>query len=120
ASIEPLNLMSYKSHKFDGTLRTNKDTDVGVKPGNYEDRKYPVDNLSFTDRIINVDDPEFSNVPIAVEAARGNLESDNVFEKSGAKKTFSALGISVSPHDGYKESYQKCAFAKVQPFAEAK
>jgi hypothetical protein len=121
ASIEPLQMLSsYKHRKFDGTLRTNKVTDVGVKPGNSEDPGYPIDTLSFTDRIINVDNSEFSDMRIAVEAARGNLENKEVYINSGAKETFDALGIGVEPHEGYKVAYEKVAFEEVKPFAQAK
>ncbi len=81
----------------------------------------------FTDIVVNLDENvnftgfsqdgfNFPNLAALVEASRGNLENDSVFESSGAS---TALNGVVIPQAGYKAKYFELARKHTHPFAEA-
>ncbi len=122
--IEPLYCsVASKKFQFNATMRCQRDNialDQGTLPGNK-----PGDTIastSFTDRVIVPSSGEFSNPFVALEAQRGNLDSLDNFEKSGAKQALAAYapGFSWQPGKKYKELYEKEAAPLVQPYSKAK
>ncbi len=62
----------------------------------------------------------FPNIPVLVEASRGNLDNAGVFASSGAQTAFQQLNINVTPQAGYKAAYDAQAFAMLKPIGDAK
>jgi len=101
------------------------------KPGNAPEGKVsgPVRADNFTDLVVNLDSNDsfmsfvskngyaFPTIGAVVEAARGNLDSELAFEKSGAKTALKGL---VEPRLGYKKEYKKLAKAGIEPLTSAK
>ena len=84
-------------------------------------------NNNFTDIVCNIDEqPVFSsaeedgfsfpNIGALVEASRGNLENQDVFEASGASTTLAGV---VTPRAGYKAKYFELARRHTHPWGEA-
>ncbi len=80
-----------------------------------------------TDVVVNFDEKpdftnfseggfDFPNVGALVEAARGNLENEAVFESSGAKTALSGI---VVPKAGYQAKYLELCRKHSHPWAEA-
>lgn len=80
-----------------------------------------------TDIVVNFDeqlsfggfsegDFNFPNVAALVEASRGNLENESVFQSSGAALTLQGV---VTPRSGYKAKYFELARKHTHPWAEA-
>lgn len=94
-------------------------------PGNFPPGVAP--NSGFTDTVANFDEKtnfsgfsdggfDFPNVAALVEASRGNLENEAVFESSGAS---TALKGVVLPKAGYKTKYFELARKHSHPWIEA-
>lgn len=128
-SVEPLYLHSYdqntgeKALKFDPSLRgTNVPekggmTDVGVPPAGSSET-----TTVFTDRVIVGQSAPFDNPIVCVEAARGNLNSEDLFKASGAKYAFARQNppISITPSSDFKKNYERATRPLIQPFNNAK
>lgn len=121
---EPMYLGSTRGEAttFDPTLRGQND--CGTKPTGTGGA------TAFTERIINLDgNPQFGGyseggfnfptVAVLVEASRGNLESEAVFESSGAKEMFEG-DSGITWKAGYKKKYEQIALRRVEPFNKAK
>jgi hypothetical protein len=108
---------------FDKVLRGGANT--GAPPGNFPDNPAPGGTV-FTDLVVNIDGLpifngiskdgyDFPNVGTLVEAARGNLESDALFQAS--KANLSLPGI--VPKAGYQAKYLEMAKKHIHPLGEA-
>lgn len=84
-------------------------------------------NNGFTDWVVNIDEQSdfgsftegtftFPNIAALVEASRGNLENEAVFQSSGAALTLAGV---VTPQAGYKAKYFELARKHTHPWAEA-
>lgn len=107
---------------FNPQLRGSSETSP---PGNFPPGAAGVSG--FTDAVVNLDEQtsfagfsidgfDFPNVATLVEAARGNLENDAVFQSSQAK---TALGGIVTPKPGYRAKYFQIAAQHIHPLIEA-
>lgn len=94
-------------------------------PGNFPPGT--AQNNGVTDLVVNLDEStnfqgftegnfRFPNTAALVEASRGNLESEAVFNSSGASTTLSGI---VSPASGYQAKYFELARKHTHPFFEA-
>jgi len=99
--------------------------DAGQPPGNYPPG--PPDNGlgDYTDVVVNLDGNahfggitigaySFPDLPTLVEAARGNLENNGVFNSSKANTT-----VSVTPKAGYQAAYLNAMVPLLQPIANS-
>jgi len=95
------------------------------RPGNFPPGT-AADN-GFTDMVCNIDENssfggftdgefDFPNLAALVEASRGNLENESVFEASGASTALAGL---VTPKAGYKDRYFALARKHTHPWIEA-
>ncbi len=103
----------------------------GRPPGNYPSGSpsYDGDPMIFTDMVVNLDGQKhfngftdsdgysFPNVDTLIEAARGNLDSQALFD---ASKASTSPTITVQPKAGYKAAYLKQAYKCLQPIQDAK
>ncbi|MBX9689024.1 MAG: VWA domain-containing protein [Candidatus Obscuribacterales bacterium] len=113
--VEPQYLGNLKQYSFSRPMRGP--AEAGTLPGQDLNAKAN----TFTDRVVLVDNSEFSNPLVALEAMRGNLENKNVFESSGAKDALAAAGVDdIRPAVGMKQKYMDLAAPKIQPFTDAK
>jgi hypothetical protein len=107
---------------INGALRGQTDNSP---PGNFPPGT--AQNAGFTDKVANLDERltfggfseggfNFPNVAALVEASRGNLENQAVFESSGAATSLEGV---VTPQAGYKAKYFELARKHTHPFAEA-
>lgn len=98
--------------------------DLGTPPGNFPPGVAA--DTGFTDAVVNLDENvnfagfseggfDFPDLGTLVEAARGNLENNDVFVASKANTGLS----SVSPKPGYQAKYFELARKHTHPFAEA-
>jgi Flp pilus assembly protein TadG len=98
-------------------------------PGNYPPGTASTgDAATFTDLVVNLDGQTtfaglttddgyaFPNIGAVVEAARGNLENEAIFESSGAKTALDGL---VTPKSGYKTKYEALVKPLLQPIYSA-
>jgi len=107
--------------------------DAGQPPGNYKGPLYTSPNgnnpPNFTDVVVNLDGNthfagkvvttglgtfNFPDLATLVEAARGNLENNTVFNNSGA-----STSVSVAPKSGYMAAYFTAAAPLLQPIANS-
>lgn len=109
-------------YSLNASLRGENDN---AKPGNFPPG-VAADN-GYTDQVVNFNEQnnfsstseggfEFPSVAVLVEASRGNLENEAVFESSGAK---TSLGAIVTPKAGYQAKYFELARKHTHPWAEA-
>jgi hypothetical protein len=88
-------------------------------------------NFAYTDLVVNLDNKtefggitidgyDFPTVASLVEASRGNLESESVFQQSGAKNAPEVGGRGVVPKSGYQAKYFEKARALTQPIGAAR
>ncbi len=102
--------------------------DQGMPPGNFPPGVAPTwdGQAMFTDLVVNVDGKlaftgcvykgyNFPDLATLVEAARGNLENNNVFYSSKANTS-----VSVRPMAGYKLAYEEMAAFQLQPLRDSK
>lgn len=98
---------------------------AGSPPGNFPPNTAA--ETGFTDSVVHLDSNaaftgvsedgfSFPNLATLVEAARGNLENDTVFETSQA---VTALRGVVTPRPGYQAKYFQLARRHIHPWAEA-
>jgi hypothetical protein len=117
-------LKTYYGESSSGLRSLNNPVDAGAPPGNC-----PPGNAdtydgfpTFTDLVVNIDGNTtfqgtningyaFPSYAVLVEAARGNLENQSVFQSSRAN---TAMGM-VQPKPGYQQAYQTAVLSQLQP-----
>lgn len=101
-------------------------TDAGVPPGNYPPGTATWTPTDYTDLVVNLDGRndfagvnhngyQFPDLATLVEAARGNLENNGVFNSSMAN-----TAVSVSPRSGYQAAYLDLAYQRAEPISTAR
>lgn len=107
---------------LNSTMRGANDNSL---PGNFPPGTAP--NNGFTDIVVNLDEQtnfasfaeggfDFPNIAALVEASRGNLENQAIFESSGASTTLAGV---VTPQAGYRDKYFDLARKHTHPWAES-
>lgn len=114
----------YYAENSSGLRSLNNPVDAGAPPGNC-----PPGNAAtydgfptFTDLVVNIDGNttfqginingyDFPSYAVLVEAARGNLENQAVYQSSRAN---TAMGM-VQPKPGYQHAYQNAVLNQLQP-----
>ncbi|MBX9879997.1 MAG: VWA domain-containing protein [Candidatus Obscuribacterales bacterium] len=104
-------------------------TNTGSPPGNYPGPSASGVGgaFTFTDVVVNLDGNvkfqgfskdgyDFPDVATLVEAARGNLENEAVFQSSKAKQSLPYL----TPRPGYQAKYLECARPQQQPIEDGR
>lgn len=102
--------------------------EAGRPPGNYPPGLAPTfDGFNvFTDSVVNIDGQatfagftyngfDFPDVGTLVEASRGNLESDSLYQASKANTS-----LHVTPRAGYQKAYLEASAHQIKPMQEAK
>lgn len=103
-------------------------TNTGSPPGNYPPGTAALGGAhTYTDLVVNLDGNnqfqgfskdgyDFPDVATLVEAARGNLENETVFQSSKANLSLP----NISPRSGYQAKYLECARPKQQPIEDGR
>lgn len=101
-------------------------SNAGSPPGNYPGEGAGTGGqYTFTDLVVNIDGKSqfqgissngysFPDIGTVVEAARGNLENDTVFQDSKAN-----TALSVTPSAGYQQEYFNLAVKNTHPIVDA-
>lgn len=103
------------------------DRNTGSPPGNFPQGGGIGNATTFTDLVVNIDGNnqfqgltkdgyEFPDIATLVEASRGNLENEGVFNSSKAR---TALPY-ISPKPGYQAKYMELAKLQQQPIEDGR